>query len=164
MWSQTTFSNTWKIKLQVNATGVSTFNSKFIRMMIIDAQGLSNTTIKNTSFSPHMLRIFDIIHWRHNNNVDIMINIYYYSKNSAMRNNLNPVPTWSRKILQSRGISSKVFPVKRGWGGKITGKLITCNLRFGNVTLWPIWRKARPPPPRGWKFLRGRNSFPRQFD
>ena len=46
--------------------------------MIIDAQGLSNTTIKNTSFSPHMLRIFDIIHWRHNNNVDIMI--YYYSK------------------------------------------------------------------------------------
>lgn len=55
-----------------------------------------------------------------------------------MRNNLNPVPTWSRKILQSRGISSKVFPVKRGWGGKITGKLITCNLRFGNVTLWPI--------------------------
>ena len=64
----------------MNATGVSTFNSKFIRMMIIDAQGLSNTTIKNTSFSPHMLRIFDIIHWRHNNNVDIMINIYYYSK------------------------------------------------------------------------------------
>lgn len=49
-------------------------------MMIIDAQGLSNTTIKNTSFSPHMLRIFDIIHWHHNNNVDIMINIYYYSK------------------------------------------------------------------------------------
>lgn len=53
-------------------------------MMIIDAQGLSNTTIKNTSFSPHMLRIFDIIHWRHNNNVDIMINIYYYSKETIL--------------------------------------------------------------------------------
>ena len=58
---------------KVNATGVSTFSSKFTRMMIIDAQGLSNTPIKNTSFSPHMLRIFDIIHWHHNNNVDIVI-------------------------------------------------------------------------------------------
>lgn len=40
--------------------------------MIIDAQGLSNTSAKNTSFPPHISSIFDTTHQHHNNNADIL--------------------------------------------------------------------------------------------
>lgn len=40
--------------------------------MIIDAQGLSNTSAKNTSFPPHISSIFDTTHEHHNNNADTL--------------------------------------------------------------------------------------------
>lgn len=40
--------------------------------MIIDAQGLSNTSAKNTSFPPHISSIFDTTHQHYNNNADTL--------------------------------------------------------------------------------------------